>query len=311
VKAGSKAVLERALGGWEEEAEQLRMTGRALSDAGYESPVPILAGTPNVFLRTAHGRERLVRDRRGWVGRESGLRMEEETPARMLSEDPGLVSPNVLLRPVVESAVLPVLAYVAGPGEIAYWAQLGRLFAHHGIPMPPVHRRASFLLMEERVRLDLEELGVPRESLIRPTHELLEERARATLDPGIEDALRKLRATLVDRFDAVGREVGSLDPTLSGAVGATRNRALREVVRLERKILRAQKRAESEWSTRLDGVVAHLRPLGHPQERVHNGIPYLVRHGEALLHGLLARIPEPVEDTGLAVEEVQRSAPAG
>jgi hypothetical protein len=35
-----------------------------------------------------------------------------------------VLSPNVLLRPVIERALFPTVAYVAGPGEFAYFAQV-------------------------------------------------------------------------------------------------------------------------------------------------------------------------------------------
>jgi len=67
------------------------------------------------------------------------LKLTPEEFRRRVEADPAALSPNVLLRPVVESTVFPVLAYVAGPGEMAYWAQLREYFQHHGVTMPLVH----------------------------------------------------------------------------------------------------------------------------------------------------------------------------
>ena len=79
---------------------------------------------------------------------------------RLVEESPHAISPNVLLRPVVESSVFPTLAYIGGPGELAYFGQLAGLFRHHGVDMPIVTPRASLLVVESKVAKVLDKFGI-------------------------------------------------------------------------------------------------------------------------------------------------------
>jgi bacillithiol synthase len=293
LKRASAPVLRRAMVGAETEEKVLAGTAGELDEAGFGLQVPILPRAANLFVRTEHGRERLLRERTGWIVRESGERFTTAELERVLEADPGRVSPNVLLRPVVESAVFPVLAYVAGPGEIAYWGQLRGLFDFHDLEMPVVYPRASFLLVEARVERELAELGLRVADVEEPRHILFERRAAARIPEPVREALASLRRSLVEGFDGVIPEAAALESTLGGAVGAARNRALAEAWKLERKIVRAVKRADTAWLTRLAAVQAQLFPGGQPQERVLNPVPFLSRHGERLLHMLLEEIPDP------------------
>src|SRR3990172_1191285 len=79
---------------------------------------------------------------------------------RLLDEEPECFSPNVLLRPLYQDTLLPTLAYIAGPSELAYFAQLRGLYAHFGVTMPLVAPRASFTVVERAQARFLERYGV-------------------------------------------------------------------------------------------------------------------------------------------------------
>jgi uncharacterized protein YllA (UPF0747 family) len=57
-------------------------------------------------------------------------------------------SPNVLLRPLVQDTLFPTVAYVGGPGETAYFAQMKEIYAAHGVPMPLVAPRPTMTLLD-------------------------------------------------------------------------------------------------------------------------------------------------------------------
>lgn len=54
---------------------------------------------------------------------------------------PERLSPNVLLRPLYQEVILPNIAYVAGPAEIAYWLELAPVFAAFEVFMPVLYPR--------------------------------------------------------------------------------------------------------------------------------------------------------------------------
>ena len=78
-------------------------------------------GYTPVFVEASQGRDRLQRDGDGFVTRRSGERFSRADLARLARDAPERLSPNVLLRPAVEAALLPTLVD-AFEQEVARWA---------------------------------------------------------------------------------------------------------------------------------------------------------------------------------------------
>jgi len=257
----------------------LRERSRAVVEAGYGAQVAVLEGATNVFHHGEEGRHRLYRrgsdflfrERRGVIGASEML--------ERLEEEPGKFSPNVFLRPVVESRLFPTLAYVGGPGELAYFAQVSALFPAFGMASPIAVPRFSGDVVDgatERLigglQLDMEDLDEPRETLVNRL-------ARREMPPGVEEALEVLRADVVVGFERLMEFATGVDGSLVGALGADRNRILSLMGRSEWKVLRSLKRREVAMIGRLDRVLDTLRPSGLVQDRVVNVASFLGRYG--------------------------------
>jgi|GEM_PF-1222659 len=76
---------------------------------------------------------------------------EEEALLQAAYQTPERLSPNVLLRPLMQEFILPNIAYVAGPGEVAYWLELLPVFEAFGVPMPVVYPRKRVRVITEPV----------------------------------------------------------------------------------------------------------------------------------------------------------------
>ena len=79
----------------------------------------------------------------------------------LLEAEPERFSPNVVLRPLMQDTLLPTAAYVGGPGEISYFAQINALFPAFGIGAPVVYPRAAFTLVEPAMQRLLDKLAKP------------------------------------------------------------------------------------------------------------------------------------------------------
>lgn len=290
VKEGSRSVLLGAAEGAGEEEEVLLGRSEALRAAGYHPQVSILPGGTNLFLRTERGRERLYRRGSDFIVREGGGVFSRGALVDLVRTETGRVSPNVLLRPVVESAVFPTLAYVGGPGEVAYFAQASALFAGHGILPPLVLPRYSGAIVPARSRRSLASLQLEWSDLEAGRPSLIERVARGHLPPEVGAALQELRQRFTDGYAELIDAAASIDPTLSGPLGSARNRSMWEAHRAERKIVRAIKAREHESLARLDRVLNALRPEGNAQDRVLNVLSFLGEHGGLLVEEIQASI---------------------
>lgn len=199
-----------------------------------------------------------------------------------------ILSANVLLRPVVERRILPTVAYVAGPGEIAYFIQVSAVAEALGVPAPLVVPRWSATVVEPNVDRRLGRLGMVLEDLKTP-HDAERRIGDRAMPAEMRAALEGLRADLGERLGALSQASASMDHLVPERVlEGARHQMLHRVDRLERR-LRAAARARSvEAVTDLATVRASLMPENQRQERRLNPIPMLARHGDLLLAQLKA-----------------------
>ena len=196
----------------------------------------------------------------------------------------GTLEPNVLLRPVMERAILPTAAYLGGPGELAYFAQVSAVAAALRVASPVALPRWAGMIVEPHVARILERYGMTAEDLEDP-HAADARLARRQMPPRVEAAIAHYRAAL----DTASRDLAAAlaadrAPLVPPPVpeGARRNIAHR-LDRLERRLVAAVKHRERDLMHDLAVARASLFPLGKPQERMLNVLPMLARHGTALL----------------------------
>jgi len=289
VKEASAELLLEELERAEELEAVLAGTGARLEGEGYGVQVPLLEGGVNLFLEGPGGRERLYREEGGFRLRLSGERLTLAEVRARAGAEPLALSPNVLLRPVVESSVFPTLSYVAGPGEAAYWAQLADYFLAHGIGMPVVHPRLGATVVEAKIRKVLDKFGLGVEGVQRPFHELAGEVTRDEVPGAVRAALGSLRGAIGKGVGELQDAVKTVDPTLKGTVQSVRSQAFSAMEELERKVVAALKRENEVFLSQLEKAQLHLFPMGKPQERVINPFYFLARYGGAFLDELVER----------------------
>ena len=290
VKEASAPLLARELGRSMESEELLGVTGRRLTDLGLPLQVPVLEGAVNLFFEGPAGRERICRDGGGFRLRGSGLRYSSDELLSHQRSDPRTLSPNVLLRPVVESAVFPTLAYVAGPGEVSYFAQLRSYYASLDLTMPVVYPRAGVTPLEGKVAKVLDKFDLAIDGLARPLHEVTAEFVREAVPDRVRDSLSRFRQGVAPGIAEIDRTVRAIDPTVSGSVKHARAQIFHAVRELERKIGHAVKRQNAIAVGQVEKAALHLFPKGVPAERVQSPLYYLARYGESFIDRLYASL---------------------
>ena len=263
--------------------------GQRLLAAGYHQQVPVRAGFLNLFVyldgeRRAMGWENGIIEVRGL-----GRRMPVAEAQRMLEKDPSGFSAGVLLRPLTQDLLLPTAAYVGGPAEIAYHAQIGPSYAHFGIPRPVLVPRPSVTLVEpaQARALEADEISLP--DLQADPQGLLSRWARQDY-PEVGAAFDRTRKAIEKEMATVEEMLGSLDPTLKAAADGARGRALHQVETLQEKAMRALKKRDQSRADRLRRTRDALMPGGAFQERGLGLVNLLARHGTALVADVAQRI---------------------
>ena len=196
--------------------------------------------------------------------------------------DHASLSPTVLLRPLAERAAVPTAAYVAGPAEIAYFAQASAVAAALDTPMPVAVPRWSGTIVQPHVRRILDRYALAPDDL-RDPHAAETELAREALPHRVRQALDGLRHAVSEALDRLPAEPAGVDPVLPPRVIEGHRRGFEQRVdRLERRYVSAAKRRAEAMRNDIATARGALYPHGRRQERVLNLIPLIARHGSIL-----------------------------
>ncbi|MEO8450217.1 MAG: bacillithiol biosynthesis cysteine-adding enzyme BshC [Gemmatimonadota bacterium] len=268
------------------------LTERAagLEREGIDTAVSVGGGATLAFLEGAAGRDRIVRDAAGLLTRRGQERLSDADLERIVRDEPERLSPNVLLRPVVEAAVLPTVAYLAGPAELRYLALAGALYAPLGVIGQLPEPRWSGAIVEPKVSRALEKFGVSLPDLLDPKVDLESRIAQAGLPASLTEAFATLRAGIETGYERVSAEISRVDPTLERTAAGARGNALNGLAELEKRVTQAQKRKESESIAQISRARAVVLPRGEPQERVLAVVSFLGRYGFAMIEELAAHV---------------------
>jgi bacillithiol biosynthesis cysteine-adding enzyme BshC len=291
--AAAAPVHHRALTDAVPLAEALAQRGHELEAAGFAPTVHVRPAAPLSFFHPegAQGpRFRLETAGGGFreVGGNRTYPLEGLLDA--LAAEPLRFSTSALLRPILQDTFLPTAAYVGGPAEVAYFAQLAPLYAAYDIPFPLIVPRARFRILEEKTLRLLERLRIGADDAARPDDELLAAAANADGASADREAVaRKLLAPFDAALGELQRGSGHLD--IDGAVAKTRAAVETAVARLARKVERARQHRDQTLVDDVRRVKQLLFPNGAPQERVY-GLSYFAgRYGErAFVERVLAAV---------------------
>ena len=268
-REAARPVLKSALEKSREIAEALKARNGEIEAAGFSPQVQDVPGLSLVFNSGPGGRKRIPL-------KASGGHTTD-----------GEMGPNVLLRPVVERAVLPTAAYLGGPAEIAYFAQIAPIADALGVARPLILPRWSCTILESHVEQILEKLYLLPEDF-RDPHEVEGRVARARLPKAVIEELRTTRAMLDERLDALSQAVTREQAPVSPAVtGGLRANLTRRLDRFERRIVAAVKSKHADVMHDIATARGSLYPFGKPQERSLNFVPLLARYGKNLRDQML------------------------
>jgi bacillithiol biosynthesis cysteine-adding enzyme BshC len=273
-------LLRRAAEAGEELIERLLERNRALEAAGYHAQVHLEPGSSLFFL--LNGSRRIALRRSGELYR-SGERSWSRTD---LTAAPERLSPNALLRPVVQDFILPTVAYVGGPAEVAYLAQSQVLYQHLLGYMPVPLARSAFTLLDGRAAKLIRRYGLAFADFHHGLQPLKERIARKLVPADLEAALHGAQAAVSSELDRLRGVLAGFDATLAQALDKSRAKILYQLAKIERKTAREALRRNARAAEEAEYLSNLIAPHKHLQERFYTILPFLAQHGWELLDTL-------------------------
>lgn len=231
---------------------------------------------------------------RGFDGKSERLSSSELLDR--ITQKPELLSPKAALRPLYQDFVLPTIAYVAGPGETDYHAQLAPFYSMLDVTAPALYPRLSVTIMDAQQESAARKTGFSVEELMSGSIDQLSKTILERADEGITAARFEACRTEIEKiFGNLEKELAAVDPTLEGAVRSAAGKALHPLSRLQQKAEKALKQKHSVELQRLEKALAFLKPGGLPAERALSTAYCLLKYGPEKLLSALDQLPEESE----------------
>jgi bacillithiol biosynthesis cysteine-adding enzyme BshC len=291
LKQVASEIYSRAFSRIPEFAETLVRRSAELETAGYHAQVYTSSEAVPLFIMDEGRRTALVRRDDGVFhlkGSEKQFLYEEllETVNRC----PSCFSPNVTLRPVVQDFLVPTLAYIGGPAEIAYFAQLHPVYKLLERVEPVVMPRASLTLIEKRHAKTLSKYNLEFRDLFAGLNEVMKKVVEQSLDSETASVFDETEKVFGAQLEKLRTSLAKVDPTLAEALKGGRENILSNLTRLRQRFVASQSKRDETTHTQIERAFTVLYPEKALQEREINVAYFLARYGYELIDRIYAEI---------------------
>jgi bacillithiol synthase len=213
-----------------------------------------------------------------------------------IEKSPQDISASALFRPVVQDYLLPTLAYVGGPAEVAYFAQSAVIYEKLLGRVTPILPRASATLIEPRIARKLEKYRLVPAMTFQPEDVLLRTMATHALPAELTAKFGSAKTTLDATLASLDESLSKLDPTLRESAVRSGKKMRYQLERLEQRAALAQVRRQEDLARHAHELANALFPHKNLQEREVAGVYFIARYGTKLLCDLKAAIEPRVAD---------------
>ncbi len=280
----SAPTMLRALKEHKTIAAELVARSEALEKAGYHAQVKVTAESTLVF-RIVDGQRLALRPGNGGLAAGNKAESIEET-LKAVEEHPEDFSPNALLRPVIQDTLLPTVAYIGGPAEIAYHAQTSLLYEKLLGRAPALLPRAGFTLVPPHVANLLKKYNLDAREILQGRHKLRARLEAEALPQALTARFDEGEQAIKAVVENLREPLSKLDQTLAGALDTASEKMLYQFNGLRAKAGRAEGFRTGVLDTHENEIAASLFPNNALQERSFGFLTFLASEGASLLDQL-------------------------
>lgn len=255
----------------------------------------------NLFYLKDDMRERIGKAGSKFEVRSSGMVFSETEIMHELEKHPERFSPNVILRPVFQELILPNVAFIGGGGELAYWFELKKVFDAVSVPFPVLILRNSFMIVGKKESFKMNSMQLDSADFFKPSNVIIEELVKK--ESAVALNLEEEKKLLASLYHNINVSATAVDVTLQQHVESLSIQALTRIEKLERKMLRAEKKKFEAQQRQIHKIKEKLFPSGTLQERVDNVLPYYSLWGKGFIEMLYENLKGLVQEFCILEED--------
>ena len=217
----------------------------------------------------------------------SGNRVRVKEPGACLAREvffPEHYSTDVALRPLFADAMLPTVASVLGPGEIAYQSMLKPLYNLFDLPQPLLYPRKSYTIVAKSQAKRMADYKTSVTAILTKNSTSASVFRRLMPESAGEDIFTETRQKLEAAFAPLRPYVEEIDPNLGKAWKYGFSNTLRGIDNLEQGAVKAKMSQLGFSRGELRQLSNALLPRDRLQERVFPLPSFLNRYGMKFLN---------------------------
>lgn len=244
----------------------IEATSVALEKAGYERQA--LGRDINLFYIENGLRERIVKEDGSFHVLNTNTYFNETGILDMVERHPENFSPNVVLRPLYQEIILPNLAYVGGPAEVAYWLQLRKMFEVYQVQFPMIIPRNFSLVINKNNARKLHKINLKPEDLFDDLATLKEKylAQNGTVMYRLNEEAEGIRKI----YEDIKNKADEIEASLKSFIGAEETKTLKSLEHIEKRLKKAVEKSHEVALHQLEALKEKLFPEGNLQERSDN-----------------------------------------
>jgi len=198
---------------------------------------------------------------------------------KYLCQNPSSLSLNVVLRPLLQDSILPVLSTVCGPGEVSYFAQLKGVYEAAGKKTGIIWPRFSATVIEKKVEKSLIKTETGFENINPDRKAMLDRAASLAAGVNIDSAIKDFEDMVMLKLNEIKKLFKENGLTLDSPFCRIENNIKREAEVLKKKITSEINNKKTEVSAGIQKILENVFPEGNLQERIFSIFYYINKYG--------------------------------
>jgi bacillithiol biosynthesis cysteine-adding enzyme BshC len=249
-------------------------TTKKLEDAGYKGQ--IFPREINFFYMEDGLRKRITKGEKTYKVLNTNLSFSEKELENLIDSHPERFSPNVVMRPLYQEMILPNLAYIGGPAEMAYWLQLKGVFDHYEVPFPVLFPRLFGMIIPRPVLKKMGKNALEIQDIFMDMN-ALKQRIISSGNDAHLDLSNELEG-LQKVYQSIKGKAGLADKSLEGFVIGEEKKAEKSIDNIQKRIKKAEEQRHEISINQVQGVLDKLFPNGQLQEREDNFLNFYINN---------------------------------